>query len=142
MRALALAALLVATGCATTAPASEYAGTVWTLDRIVTADGAVRRGSGEERLTFGADGALSVASCNQCNGRYEIDGPTLIVDEALGCTRRGCPDGAIELERYTTGALSMRREGTFLIIEAAGVGGVSAQLLFTPEAPVAAPPAP
>ncbi len=139
MRALLLVALFaLSAGCGSTpAASSSYAGTVWTLDRIVGADGSVTRGSGEERLTFGADGRLSLASCNQCGGAYRLDGATLTVDPAMACTRRGCPDGAIELERYVSGTQTLHREGAYLVLEPAGAPGAAAQLVFVPETPAA-----
>ena len=129
--------LAATSGCAGTPAVSDFAGTTWTLDRIVGADGSVTRGSGEERLTFGADGRLALASCNQCSGPFQTSGSTLTVGEAMACTRRGCPDGAIELERYVRGQQTLRREGTYLVVEAADATGATTQLLFVPEAPVA-----
>ena len=142
MRRLASTFVLAATlamvaGCAGSGAASEYAGTVWTLDRIVAADGGVTRGTGEERLTFGADGQVSLASCNQCSGPYRIAGATLTLGETMACTRRGCPEGAIELERYLSGQRTLRREGSYLVVESADASGVATQLLFAPEMPVA-----
>lgn len=138
MRALLLAVgLATLAGCAGTPAVSDYAGTMWTLDRIVGADGSVTRGSGEEQLTFGTDGQLSLASCNQCSGPFRTRGATLTVGEAMACTRRGCPDGAIELERYVTGERTLRREGTYLVVESADAAGGTTQLLFVPETPVA-----
>lgn len=136
---LAAGCLTVLSGCGGTPAVSSYAGTVWTLDRIVSADGSVVRGSGEERLTFGADGRLGLSSCNECGGAYRLDGTTLTVDAAMACTRRGCPDGAIELERYVSGTQTLRREGAYLVLESGGAPGAAAQLLFVPETPAAAP---
>lgn len=126
-------ALFWLAGCAGAGAASEYAGTVWTLERIVGADGSVQRGSGEERLTFGADGTLTLGSCNQCTGAYRLRESLLRVDDAMACTRRGCPEGALELERYVTGSLALRREGSYLVLESSPEMGPAIQLLFAPE---------
>lgn len=138
MRAALLLVVIVAGGCAS-APPSPFAGTAWTLDRIVAPDGDVVRGSGDERLMFGADGRLRVASCNECSGPYRLRGESLSVRSALACTRRGCAEGQIELERYVQGDLAMRREGSYLVLETTGAEGGATQLLFSSEPAEAAP---
>lgn len=133
MRALAfsLVAATVLAACAVTPPAaSPYAGTVWTLDRYVGADGSVTRGTGEERLTFGADGNVQIASCNLCNGRFRVQGDVLTVGEPLACTRRACLGGQMELERFFTGPVRLDRDGPVLTAEVPGLGG-PALLVFT-----------
>jgi len=126
---LAAVAVLAASACSSPAPASPYAGTVWTLDRIVAADGSVTRGSGDERLTLGADGSVSMQSCNLCNGRFATDGDVLTVAEPVACTRRGCTSGQIEMERYFAGPVGLDRDGPTLTVSAAD----DVQLVFVAE---------
>jgi len=138
MRALfalpALALLLIA-GCTPTPTgfAASLPGSSWLVDRIVEPDGSVVRGTGET-VTFGADGRLSLASCNQCNGGYQVsaDG-VLTLSEGVACTRRGCPEGAVELEREMQGPLSIARDGEYLVLGGAG----TPQIILLPATDVA-----
>lgn len=110
-------ALLLLAGCG--GPASplvaELAGTTWTVDRIVVSDSDIRRGDGET-LTFGDGGAVTMQSCNTCNGRVRADGGALQIPATLACTRRACGPGVLELERLLTDR-SLRREGIYLIAD-------------------------
>lgn len=113
--------------------AADLPGTTWTVERVVRADGMVLRG-GDDQVTFGPDGALTLSSCNACNGRYRMRGGALRVEEGMACTKRACPDTRIELERYVAGELTVRLEGQYLIIEgAAETDAPTAQVLLLPE---------
>ena len=114
---LAFALLLAASGCAgpPTGLAADLAGTTWTVERVVAGNGEIIRGEG--RVTFGASGSLSVSSCNVCNGGYAVRGTSLEVLEPLACTRRGCAPGALELEDFFAGSLTVRRDGLYLVVE-------------------------
>ena len=118
MLRLVLAGLLLAlvAGCGGTPPAiAALAGTSWTVERVVLSDDEVRRGDGES-ITFGADGAVSVSSCNQCSGRARAQDGGIVIDPAMGCTKRACGPGVLELERLVAGR-TLRREGLFLIAD-------------------------
>jgi len=108
--------------------ASDLPGTTWSLERIVPTDAAVVRGSGQQ-VSFGPEGSLAIASCNQCSGRYTVRDSVLTVTDALACTRRGCPVGTVELERYLSGTSVLRREGAFLVVLP---DSVDAQVFFVP----------
>lgn len=116
---LALASLIVLAACGP-APAvgleAELPGSSWTLERVVMKDGTVRRGDGDQ-ITFAADGGLVLSSCNACTGTYTVQEDVLTVGEALGCTRRACASGQIELERILGSAATLRRDGVYLIAE-------------------------
>jgi heat shock protein HslJ len=108
-------------------------GTTWLVDRIVEPDGSVRRGTGET-VSFGADGRIALSSCNLCSGPYTITSAgVLTLAPTLACTRRGCPDGATELERELTGPLRTSRDGEYLVLTAAEGGR---QVLLLPDAAV------
>ena len=135
MRFVVLLTCLVLTACGGSAPttglAAELPGTTWTLERVVLPEGGVLRGDGD-RVTFAADGSLSVQSCNNCNGQYRVRDGRLEI-EALACTRRGCPPGDVELERYLSGALTLRRDGAYLILDAVDESGADGpQVLLLP----------
>lgn len=117
----ALALVALSTGCsrAPTGLAAEVPGSSWTLERVVDADGTVLRGDGD-RVTFAPDGALTLASCNACSGRYSVREDVLTVEGPLACTARACAPGAVELERYLGGASALRRDGAYLVAESAG----------------------
>ena len=115
---IAVAALSVGCGGPPTGLAAEVPGSSWTLERVVLADGAVVRGDGA-RVTFAPDGALSLSSCNECNGRYSVREDVLTVGAPLACTKRACPAGAVELERYFGGVSALRRDGAYLVVEPA-----------------------
>ena len=109
--------------------AADLPGSSWTLERVVLDDGRVVRGDGDQ-VTFAADGALSLASCNSCSGRYELRDDVLTVDAALACTKRACAPGAVELERYLGGTATVSRDGDYLVVEPAA--GRAQQVLFVP----------
>lgn len=135
MRFTLLFAVLLVAGCSGGPPtglSADLPGTAWTLERIVYADGNVARGSGE-RITFTPDGGLLVASCNTCNATYRMRGNELRVSEDMACTRRGCAPDEIELEAFVTGTLSLRFDGSYLVVERAEASE-TAQLLFLPVA--------
>ena len=138
---IALFALVLLAGCSvrpTSGPASTLPGTRWLVDRIVEPDGSVRRGTGET-VAFGTDGRASLSSCNICNGPYAVTSAgVLTLAPSLACTRRGCPEGATELEREMVGALRISRDGEYLVLSA--VEG-SRQILLLPDeaVPAAAP---
>ena len=135
---IALFALVLLAGCGVrpSGTASNLPGTRWLVDRIVEPDGSVRRGTGET-VTFGADGRVALSSCNLCGGPYHVSsGGVLTLDPALACTRRGCPEGATELEREMVGALRMSRDGEYLVLSAVEGGR---QILLLPDADVQAP---
>ena len=92
-------------------------GSSWTLERVVLEGGGVERGDGRQQITFGDDGSIAVSSCNQCSGRYRIEDDALSVSDGLACTRRACPDGIIELERYLDGPTQISRDGDFLVLQ-------------------------
>ena len=137
MRSAFLVALALLAGCSRppTGLGAEVPGTSWTLERVVYADGRVERGSGE-RVSFNPDGTLLVASCNTCNGSYRFRGARLSTRGPLACTRRACMPGEVELETYFDGEHAVRRDGSYLIVEAGADG--TTQLLFLP---VSGPPA-
>ncbi len=93
-------------------------------------DGTVLRGGAADQVTFSADGALVLSSCNACNGTYSVREDVLTVDAPLACTRRACAPGAVELERVLGTAATLRRDGVYLIAEPLE-GGVE-QALFVP----------
>ena len=133
-----LVLLLALAGCAGSAPAptglaAVIPGTSWTLERVVTADGGVLRGDGDQ-VTFGAGGEVILASCNQCTGQFAMDGDALTVAAPLACTRRACPFGTVELEAYLAGTSTLRREGDYLIAEPLTELGepTGAQVLMVP----------
>ena len=130
---LALTALLLFAGCASAPPpsglAAELPGSSWTLERVVLHSGDVLRGDGDQ-VTFAADGALTVASCNQCSGRFSMRDSVLTVEEPMACTRRACLSGQVELERYLTGESVVRRDGVYLVVEPAA--GEAEQVLLVP----------
>ncbi len=136
MRLVVLASCLVlAAGCGgrtpTTGLAAEIPGTTWSLERVVLPDGGVLRGDAD-RVTFAADGSVNVSSCNTCNGRYRLRGERLEI-EPLACTRRACPTGDVELERYLSGPLTLRRDGAYLVLDAMGEAGTAGpQVLLVP----------
>ena len=124
----ALVLAVVSTGCSRppTGLAAEVPGSSWTVERVVLADGTVVRGDGD-RVTFAPDGALTLSSCNVCNGRYAVREDVLTVEEPLACTRAGCAPGAVELERYLGSTATLRRDGAYLVAESEG-----AQVLLVP----------
>ncbi len=129
-----LAVLCTLAGCGPSAPvglAADVPGTTWSLERIVAADGAVQRGMGEQ-VSFGPQGSLSVASCNQCSGRYSVRDSVLTVPGALACTRRACPTGTVELEAYLSGRSVLRRDGSYLVVRP---DSSREQILFVPAEP-------
>jgi hypothetical protein len=119
MRALSLLCfLLLVAGCGGAPPSGPGAallGSSWTVERIVYPSGEVIRGGGET-IAFGADGSLSLSSCNTCQGRFRTDGQTLTIREPLACTRRACQPGQIELERFVGGVQSVERDGAYLVL--------------------------
>lgn len=120
---LALPALALAlSACASTPPTgfeADLPGTTWTVERVVDADGVVRPTEGG-RVTFGADGSLSLESCNSCAGSYGLRDAELRISEPLACTRRACAPDVLELEAYFAGALTLEREGAYLIARPSG----------------------
>lgn len=114
-------------------PPQTLAGTTWSLERVMLGSGETLRGDGQ-RMTFGADGRISLSSCNQCSGPYREREGTLTLAPTMACTLRGCPPEAIELERYVTGTLTFRRDGDYLIMTPAESDFVVAgtELLFLP----------
>ena len=132
---LLILALLAVAGCAGgSETADSLTGSTWVLDRLVSPDGSVERGDGA-RMTFGASGTLSLDSCNLCSGRYRISGDVLTVAEATACTRRACPSGTLELERYFAAPMTVRRDGAYLILDPVDPASPQPQLLFAPDAP-------
>ncbi len=138
MPRLALFALVLfaaggAGGCSVppSGAASMLPGTTWLVDRIVEPDGSVRRGTGET-VAFGADGRVSLSSCNVCTGTYAVTSAgVLTFAPGLACTRRGCPAGVTELEREMVGPLRASRDGEYLVLAAAEGGR---QILLLPDA--------
>lgn len=128
---LALVLPLIAFGCAgpPTGVAADLPGSTWTVERVVVGDGEILRGDGQ--VTFGASGSLSVSSCNVCNGGYAVRGDRLEVREPLACTRRGCEPGALELEDFFAGSLTIRRDGLYLVVEPDPLGD-GPQVLLLP----------
>ena len=103
-------------GCGGASPALDaMAGTTWTVERIVVSDTEVTRGDGES-VTFGMGGAVSVSSCNQCTGRARAVDGGFVIDPELGCTKRACGPGVLELERLLAGR-TLRRDGVYLIAD-------------------------
>lgn len=132
MRALAVLCIVLLAGCATPTP-DLLSGSTWTLDRLVASDGTVQRGAGE-RVTFGAGGALSLVSCNSCGGTYRLREGVLTVAPALTCTLRACEAGTVELERYLTAPLRVRRDGAYLVLDPVDPASPVPQLVLAPEA--------
>ncbi|MEL6615611.1 MAG: META domain-containing protein [Bacteroidota bacterium] len=120
MRLLALASVLLLVGCGGSAPSGPgavLAGSSWSVERIVYASGEVIRGDGET-IAFGADGSVSMASCNTCQGRYRARRGTLSIDETLRCTRKACRPGEIQIERFLSGPQTIERDGPYLVLTA------------------------
>lgn len=115
---------------------ADLPGSAWAVERVVTGDGEILRGEG--RVMFGATGGLSVSSCNVCNGTYQVRGDRLFVPEALACTRRGCAPGALELENFFAGDLTIRRDGLYLVVEPRPLNG-GPQVLLLPSDGAEAP---
>ena len=130
MPRLVLLAALAVSACSSppVGVAAELPGSSWTVERVVLPDGSVLRGEGQ--VTFGADGALTMASCNQCSGRYSIRDSVLTVEEPLACTKRACAPGAMELERHLGGVSTVRRDGSYLVAEPLAEG--AARVLLVP----------
>ena len=80
---------------------------------------------------FGATGGFSVSSCNVCNGTYRVLGDRLEIAGPLACTRRGCAPGELELEDFFAGALTIRRDGIYLVVEPRPLNG-GPQVLLLP----------
>lgn len=93
-------------------------------------DGDVLRGDGNQ-ISFGDDGSINVNSCNVCNGQYRLRSDRLEVDP-LACTRRGCAPDEIELETYLSEPLTVRRDGSYLILDAQVEVGEGPQILLVP----------
>lgn len=133
-----LALLLVVTAVAGCGGGTDaYASlttSAWVLDRLVGADGSVQRGDGA-RLTFGAEGTLSLASCNLCTARYRLSNDVLTVAPAQACTQRACAPGGIELERYVAEPMTVERDGIYLVLDPVDPASTVPQLVFVPEAP-------
>lgn len=130
--ALSFACLVAFSACAGAPPVgldADLLGSSWTLERVVMNDGTVRRGDGDQ-VTFSADGALVLSSCNACSGTYSVRDSVLTVAEPLACTRRACNAGQVELERVLGSTTALRREGVYLIAQPMA-GGVD-QALFVP----------
>lgn len=120
MRRFAFTLVFVLAGCGGSAPSgpgSDLPGSSWSVERIVYASGEVVRGEGET-IAFGADGSVSMASCNTCQGRYRARQGTLTVDEPLRCTRKACRPGEIQIERFLSGPQTIERDGPFLVLTA------------------------
>ena len=118
MRPLALLALALLAGCGTrpTGLAAALPGSTWLVDRIVESDGSVLRGTGET-VSFGADGQISLASCNRCGGSYSVSAAgVLTLGEDLTCTQRSCDSYLTELQGYIQGSLQMSRDGEYLVL--------------------------
>lgn len=132
MRLLAVSAVLAIVIAACSSPpvglAAEMPGTAWTLERVVLGDGSILRGDGG--ITFGGDGSIAVSSCNDCFGRYSLRDSLLTIDGALGCTKKACPTGAVELERHLEGTTTLSRDGAYLIATPGDSSGV--QILLVP----------
>lgn len=143
MSRLAFALVIVLAGCSSGTPARDtvlLTGSSWSVERIVSADGSVARGGGET-IAFGADGSLSMASCNTCQGRYETSGNRLVIDEGLRCTRKACMADEVELERIVSGTQLVERDGPYLILTAeveAGAPDPPRVILLPTEAPASA----
>ncbi|MEO0558424.1 MAG: META domain-containing protein [Bacteroidota bacterium] len=134
MRFTLLFAFLFAIGCSSPPPtglSAELPGTAWTLERVVYDDGRVERGTGEQRITFEPDGRVLIVSCNTCNGTYRMRGNELTMRDPMACTRRGCMEQEIELETFFSGAMTLSRDGSYLIVESLEAAD-PAQLLFLP----------
>ena len=134
VRPILLALVLsIAAGCSSppvpVGMEASLPGSSWTLERVVRADGSVERGSGDQ-ITFASDGGLVLSSCNACTGSYVVTGDVLTVGEPLGCTKRACAPGAVELERVLGSSATLRREGVYLVAEP--LAGDVEQALFVP----------
>ena len=92
-------------------------------------DGTVLRGDGDQ-VTFSADGGIVLSSCNACSGTYSVSQDVLTVDAPMGCTKRACASGQVELERVLGTTATLRRDGVYLIAEPLE-GGIE-QALFVP----------
>lgn len=119
MLRVALVSLLVLAGCSSSSSREEttlLTGSSWTVERIVYPDGEIVRGDGET-IAFGADGSVSVSSCNTCTGRFQSHRGGITVD-ANRCTRMACPSDTIQLERFVNGEQDVERDGPYLILTA------------------------
>lgn len=120
LASLLLLAAFAVGGCRTVdAPVVPLAGTTWRLAYITaTGDDYVIEDDSvpPDVLTFDAEGrGVHVTTCNQCAGLYVVGDRTLEITR-LACTRRACPDGRLELDRYLAGRSRWRLEGDRLVL--------------------------
>ena len=120
----ALAALLLATGCAsasTTVPADfalpPLEGTAWRAEDI---DGAGVVDRVPSTLAFGANRRIDGrAACNRYFGTFEQSGETLQI-RPVGLTRMACPPAVMDQEKKFLVALESvkrgRRDGDTLVL--------------------------
>lgn len=121
----------IAVGCQGPAPvglAADVPGTTWSVERVVLDDGQILRG-GNDQVSFGPEGSLSISSCNLCSGRYAMEDSVLTIGEPLACTRRGCAPGALELENHLAGTSVVRRDGIYLVVRP---DSLAEQILLVP----------
>lgn len=135
LTAFSFAAVLGLMACGTTElPPNVLSDTSWTLVALVQ-DGDSLTTVPPDRLAFQADSGVRLQSCNNCVGLYAFDDDGLTIEQ-LGCTRRACPTGRIELSRYLQGRNGYVRTGDQLMIRVNDtLNGIDARLYFQRMAP-------
>jgi hypothetical protein len=86
---LVLAAVALGAGCDSSTSPSDFTSAVFTLEDASLPPSAGVTDLTPSTITFAPDGTLSVASCNDCGGRYAWDENLLRVSD-LGCTEMAC----------------------------------------------------
>ena len=139
---LSLAFIVVTLGLAACRPVppppNPLANTGWEL-RASVEDGdsltVLGEGLPADLLYFEADGGIRIRSCNTCTGLYVLSDLHIVISR-LGCTRRACPVGRLELDRYVSGRSRYTHDGETLMMRVDdAVNGIDARLYFAPSAP-------
>ena len=132
---IALAAALLATGCADPGTASSDVLGDWHLAGGSVDGGPLPQPAGRSAtLTLGPEEVSGASFCNHYSSTYRLDGTTLAID-GLGGTAMGCEPDAMAAETAYLDALGRARTATMdgedLLLSSDGV-----ELRFTPVAPV------
>lgn len=132
---LVLTAALLIAACRTAAPPpNPLAGTAWELRTLVQGSDSLTAAGGlpADQVRFQPDSGVRIRSCNTCTGTYRFS-DRHVVTERLACTRRACPAGRLELDRYVAGRAAYRLRGDWLILDIDDdLNGIEARLYFAP----------